>query len=123
MENHLLQAAPQAAPRALDAAFHALANPTRRAIVSRLLRGPAPTKELAEPFAMGLPSFLKHLKVLEESGLIRTHKEGRVRTCEVQMDQLVAAERWFAEQRELWESRYRNLDDLLARLSGEPDEG
>ncbi|MFX7870391.1 metalloregulator ArsR/SmtB family transcription factor, partial [Acinetobacter baumannii] len=65
----------------LDAAFHALADPTRRAIVSRLTKGSASVKELAEPFDMGLPSFMKHLSILEKDGLIRTEKVGRVRTC------------------------------------------
>ena len=68
----------------LDAAFHALADPTRRAVVSRLARGPAPVKELAEPFGMGLPAFMKHLGILERDGLIRTEKVGRVRTCRIE---------------------------------------
>ena len=106
----------------LDTAFHALADPTRRAVVSRLMRGPAPVKELARPFAMGLPSFLKHLKILEESGLVVSRKEGRVRTCEVRADRLAAVERWFDEQRAVWASRYGNLDNLLMSLGGEKDE-
>ena len=108
--------------QSLDAAFHALADPTRRAVVSRLMRGSAPVKELAAPFGMGLPSFLKHLKILEDSGLITSRKEGRVRTCHANTDRLTAMERWFDEQRAMWESRYRNLDNLLVNLSGEKDE-
>jgi DNA-binding transcriptional ArsR family regulator len=106
----------------LDAAFHALADPTRRMVVSRLMRGPAPVKELAKPFEMGLPSFLKHLKILEESGLITSRKEGRVRTCEVRADRLAVLEQWFDEQRVIWQSRYNNLDNLLVSLSGGKDE-
>lgn len=106
----------------LDAAFHALSDPTRRMVMSTLMRGPAPVKELAKPFEMGLPSFLKHLKILEESGLITSRKEGRVRTCEVRADRLAAVERWFEEQRAIWASRYDNLDNLLLSLNGENDE-
>lgn len=67
----------------LDAAFHALADPTRRAVLSRLAHGPTPVSALAQPFAMGLPAFLKHLRVLEQDGLIITEKTGRVRTCRI----------------------------------------
>ena len=78
----------------LDAAFHALADPTRRAVVSRLTQGPASVKELAAPFDMGLPSFLKHLRVLEKDGLISSNKAGRVRTCRVNTESLAAAKSW-----------------------------
>lgn len=94
---------------ALDSVFHALADPTRRAVVSRLLGGGAPVKRLAEPFAMGLPAFLKHLTVLESSGLIRTEKLGRVRTCHINADRLAAAEGWLCEQRAIWEGRTDRL--------------
>jgi DNA-binding transcriptional ArsR family regulator len=97
----------------LDAAFHALADPTRRAVLSRLTRGPAPVKELAEPFAMGLPSFMKHLRVLEQDGLIGSEKIGRVRTCWVNTEKLAAAESWLSEQRELWQSRTDRLADYV----------
>jgi len=107
---------------ALDTTFHALADPTRRKVMSRLMRGPAPVKELAAPFTMGLPSFLKHLKILEESGLIVSLKEGRVRTCHACPEKLAAAERWFDEQRALWKSRYEKLDNLLVQLTGENNE-
>jgi len=106
----------------LDLTFHALSDPTRRVVMSRLMRGPAPVKELAAPFKMGLPSFLKHVKILEESGLIVSRKEGRVRTCHACPDRLAAAEQWFDEQRALWKSRYDNLDNLLIQLSGENNE-
>jgi DNA-binding transcriptional ArsR family regulator len=104
---------------ALDSVFHALADPTRRAVVQRLSRGTATVSELAEPFEMALPSFMKHLSVLERSNLIVSRKIGRVRTCEVKQENLAAAERWFEEQRNLWKNRYQNLDGLLAKLSGD----
>ena len=97
----------------LDAAFHALADPTRRAVLSRLMQGPAPVKELAAPFDMGLPSFMKHLRVLEADGLIRSEKTGRVRTCRVNAEKLAAAEAWLAEQRRLWQGRTDRLADYV----------
>lgn len=106
----------------LDGAFHALADPTRRAVLHRLGKGPATVSELAEPFDMALPSFMKHVRVLEETGLIRSNKVGRIRTCILMRKNLMAAERWFAEQRETWASRYNNLDDLLEQLQGEDHE-
>lgn len=93
----------------LDTVFHALADPTRRAVISRLLGGAAPVKRLAEPFAMGLPAFLKHLTVLETSGLIRSEKQGRVRTCHINEDRLAAAESWLSEQRAIWQGRTDRL--------------
>ena len=102
MENHSIP---------LDAAFHALADPTRRAVVSRLTAGPASVKTLAEPFAIGLPAFLKHLRVLESSGLVETRKRGRTRTCRIRAQRLHEAETWLAEQRALWEA----ATDRLAR--------
>ncbi|AJY46633.1 ArsR/SmtB family transcription factor [Martelella endophytica] len=100
----------------LDHVFHALSDPTRRAVVARLVGGPATVKDLAEPFAMALPSFLKHISVLESAQLISCNKKGRVRTCSVDRERLVAAERWFEEQNRVWQSRYANLDNLLAKL-------
>lgn len=100
----------------LDGVFHALADPTRRAVIQRLGRGAATVGELAAPFDMALPSFMKHLGVLERSKLIVTKKHGRVRTCELEQKQLATAERWFDEQRRTWESRYDNLDELLRRM-------
>src|SRR3546814_12140976 len=75
-------------PAPLDAVFHSLADPTRRAVVTRLLQGEAPVKQLAQPFAIGLPAFLKHLAVLEGAGLIRSEKRGRVRTCRIDAERL-----------------------------------
>jgi DNA-binding transcriptional ArsR family regulator len=88
----------------LSSAFHALSDATRRAVLSRLTRGPATVKELAEPFDMGLPAFLKHVRVLEESGLIATEKNGRVRTCQIQTKRLSDAEAWLSEQRAYWQA-------------------
>jgi DNA-binding transcriptional ArsR family regulator len=98
---------------ALDLTFHALSDPTRRAVLNRLMQGPAPVKELAAPFEMGLPSFMKHLRVLEDSGLIRSEKAGRVRTCRVEAKQLAAAESWLSEQRMLWEAQTDRLADYV----------
>ncbi len=97
----------------LDAAFHALADPTRRAVVGRLTKGPAAVTELAAPFAMGLPSFMKHLRVLEQDGLISSEKIGRVRTCRVNTAHLTAAETWLSEQREVWQARTDRLADYV----------
>ncbi|KZB62597.1 helix-turn-helix transcriptional regulator [Thalassospira sp. MCCC 1A02491] len=106
----------------LDTIFHALADPTRRAVVQRLVKGPAPVTELAAPYDMALPSFMKHLNVLEQAGLITSSKQGRVRTCSFNPDKLEAAEKWFDEQRALWASRFDNLDTLLTSLQGGNDE-
>jgi len=103
----------------LNDIFHALADPTRRSVIARLGSGAASIKELAEPFGLGLPSFLMHIKVLESSGLIASEKVGRVRTCKLRRGNLTAAEKWFDKQRAAWESRYKNLDNLLTTLKGE----
>jgi len=97
----------------LDAAFHSLADPTRRAVISRLTRGPAAVKELAAPFDMGLPAFMKHLSVLERDGLIASEKVGRVRTCRVRPERLAVAESWLSEQRQLWQARTDRLADYV----------
>lgn len=107
---------------ALDSIFHALADPTRRAVIQRLGRGPATVGELAEPFAMALPSFMKHVGILERTGLVRSRKRGRIRTCTLEKKNFAAAERWFADQRSMWASRYQNLDSLLESLNGEDRE-
>lgn len=99
---------------ALDRVFHALADPSRRAMVERLTRAPASVSELAEPFDMTLAAVVQHLKVLEDSGLVRTAKVGRVRTCRIDPKILASAEDWFSKRRALWESRLDRLGDLLA---------
>ena len=97
----------------LNSVFHALADPTRRAVIHRLGAGPASVKELARPFDMALPSFMQHLRVLEDSGLVRSKKKGRVRTCAIRQKELVKAERWLSKQRALWERRLDRLDTYL----------
>jgi len=103
---------------ALDSRFHALADPTRRAVVQRLGKGAATVSELAMPFDMALPSFMKHISVLEAAGLIASKKIGRVRTCRLRSEKLAAVEKWLGDQRAIWESRYNNLDSLLAETKG-----
>jgi DNA-binding transcriptional ArsR family regulator len=100
----------------LDRVFRALGDPTRRAVLRRLSRGPAPVSELARPFDMALPSFTQHLAVLEGCGLIRSRKSGRVRTVQLVPQPLQAAEDWMAEQRALWERRLDQLGDFLKDL-------
>lgn len=104
---------------ALDNVFHALADPTRRAVIHRLGEGPASVSELAEPFDMALPSFMKHIYVLEDSGLIQSKKIGRVRTCQINPNKLVAAEAWIAEQRAWWEGRSDRLVDYVEKLNSQ----
>jgi len=110
-----------AAPTALDETFHALADPTRRAVVQALGRGPASVSELARPFAMALPSFLQHLRVLEDTGLVTTAKAGRVRTCTLRTEQLAVAEDWLEAQRDLWTRRLDQLDRLILTLKDTKD--
>ena len=100
-------------PERLNDIFQALADPTRRAVLGRLGRGPASISELAKPFDMALPSFMKHVRFLEDSGWIRTRKEGRVRTCTIEKKAFTAADAWLSEQRALWEARFDRLDALL----------
>lgn len=97
----------------IDMAFQALGDPTRRAVVERLARGPASVSELAAPLAMSLPSVMQHLAVLEAGGLIRSEKVGRVRTCHIQPRALQAAERWINERRQMWERSFDRLGAFL----------
>jgi len=101
----------------LDLVFHALADPTRRQIVDRLSQGPASVSALREPLAMSMPAVMQHLKVLEASGLVRSEKTGRVRTCHVDAAVLGSAEQWIAGRRATWARRL----DRLGRLLGEQD--
>ena len=100
----------------LDRTFQALGDPTRRAIVERLAAGPATVSELAAPLPMSLPAVMLHLKVLQESGLVVSEKQGRVRTCRIDPLKLSQAERWVSERRQTWEAR---LDRLGAFLDSE----
>lgn len=95
----------------LDQAFSALADPTRRAVVEQLARGPAPVSALALPFDIALPTFMRHLKVLEDCGLVRSVKKGRVRTCHIEAAPLMELQGWLEWQRRTWEGR---LDRLAA---------
>ena len=109
---------------ALDLAFQALADPTRRGMVAQLSRGPASVSELARPLTISLPAVLQHLQMLEASGLVRSEKKGRVRTCRIEPGALESAEGWIAEQRALWEGRLDRLEDYLATLKDkEADNG
>lgn len=103
-------------PESVDAVFHALAHPSRRAVVARLGSGPAAVGELARPFDMALPTFCQHLRVLERAGIVRSRKRGRVRTYELAPARLAEAESWLADQRHHWEARLDRLDALLLTL-------
>ena len=100
-------------PERLNGIFQALADPTRRAVLGRLGRGPASISDLAKPFDMALPSFMKHIHLLEESGWIRTRKQGRVRTCAIEKKPFAAVEAWLSEQRALWEGRTDRLEQFV----------
>jgi DNA-binding transcriptional ArsR family regulator len=100
----------------VDDVFRALADPTRRHVVERLARSPASVSELAAPIDMALPSFLQHLNVLEESGLVHSKKVGRVRTYELTTRRLKLAEDWLTRQRAMWERRLDQLDEYLLKL-------
>jgi DNA-binding transcriptional ArsR family regulator len=91
--------------RQLNGIFQAIADPTRRAVLGRLASGPTSVSDLARPFNMALPSFMQHIRLLEESGWIRTRKVGRVRICAIEEEPLTAVERWLSEQRAVWEGR------------------
>ena len=100
----------------LDTLFQALSDPTRRAVLDRLGQGPASMTELASRFDMALPSFFRHLKVLEEAELVRSRKEGRVRTFRIVPSRMAAAEEWLAAHRRLWERRLDQLDRYAISL-------
>jgi len=104
----------------LDLLFHALADPARRAMVERLSRGPASVSELARPLPMSLPAVVQHLRLLEASGLVRSEKAGRVRTCRIEPAALRTAERWIADRKTSWESRLDRLGDFLAAQPEDP---
>jgi DNA-binding transcriptional ArsR family regulator len=99
----------------LSDVFQAFADPTRRAVLRRLGAGPASVSDLADPFDMALPSFMKHIRFLEGSGLIRTRKQGRVRTCEIDKSRFAAAEAWLCEQRAMWEARADRLERFVTK--------
>jgi DNA-binding transcriptional ArsR family regulator len=105
---------------ALDVVFQALADPSRRMMVERLSRGPASVSDLAQPLDMSLPAVMQHLQVLESSGLVRSEKTGRVRTCRIEPKVLATAEGWFAKRRASWERRFDRLEALLAEEDAAP---
>jgi DNA-binding transcriptional ArsR family regulator len=104
----------------LDLVFQALADPTRRGMVERLSRGPASVSQLAQPLEMTLSAVVQHLAVLEASGLVRSEKAGRVRTCRVEPAALRTAEAWIAQRRATWERRLDRLGDYLAQDGDQP---
>ncbi len=103
----------------LDSFFAAMSDPTRRAVIERLTQGPAPVSELHAPHDIALPTFLKHLKVLEASGLVRSEKKGRVRTVHIEAAPLAEAENWLNRQRRIWEARLDRLTLLAERIERE----
>lgn len=103
----------------LDTFFGAIADPTRRAVIERLARGPAPVSELHAPHDIALPTFMKHLKVLEAAGLVRSEKKGRVRTVHIEAAPLAEAEHWLSRQRRIWEGRLDRLQLLAEQLERE----
>jgi DNA-binding transcriptional ArsR family regulator len=102
----------------LDVVFHALADPSRRSIVERLFLGSATVTDLAAPLPMSMPAVLQHLRVLEESGLVRSRKVGRTRTCSIEIEALQPVERWIEERRSSWERRLDRLGAYLADDDG-----
>ena len=106
----------------LDRVFQALGDPTRRAVLERLSSGSAPVSELAQPFNMALPSFLQHLSMLENCGLVQSCKTGRVRTYKLVPQSLQVAESWITEQRTIWNSRLEQLDDYLLTIKDNKQE-
>ena len=103
----------------LDLAFQALADPTRRGMLARLSRGPASVTELARPLEISLPAVLQHLHSLEASGLVRSEKKGRVRTCSLEPEALATAESWITRQRTEWEARIDRFEDHVMKLKHE----
>ena len=103
----------------LSLLFHALSDPTRRALLTRLAAGPAPVTELAGPTGLRLPTVMRHLSVLEEAGLIATAKDGRVRTCALVPEAMAPMRTWLDAQRDIWESRLDRLDDYVTKLMKE----
>ncbi len=103
----------------LDATFAALADPTGRACLARLADGDASVMELAEPFAVSQPAISKHLRVLENAGLISRSREGQKRPCRLEPEPLEAANAWLERYREIWEQNYARLDDLLEIMKQE----
>jgi DNA-binding transcriptional ArsR family regulator len=109
-------------PQPLDLAFQALSDPGRRAMVERLSFGPASVSELAKPLPMTLSAVVQHLKILEDAGLVKSRKVGRVRTCTLEVRVMTEVERWIAERKRFWELQYDQLEAYLARTDPEKDQ-
>ncbi len=103
----------------LSLLFHALSDPTRRMMLSRLALGPAAVSALAGPTGLRLPTIMRHLAVLEEAGLVATQKDGRVRSCALVPEALAPVRDWLEEQRAIWEARLDRLDDYVMTLMQE----
>src|SRR5829696_1519293 len=103
----------------LNGIFQAIGDPTRRAVLGQLGGGPASVSDLAKPFDMALPSFMQHIRLLEESGWIRTRKVGRVRICTIEEQPFTTVDRWLSEQRALWEGRTDRLQQFVETLNVE----
>ncbi|MBU2991858.1 metalloregulator ArsR/SmtB family transcription factor [Octadecabacter sp. 1_MG-2023] len=101
----------------LDSSFSALSDPTRRAVIERLVNGPASVSDLASPHDMALPTFMRHLKVLEDSGLVRSVKKGRVRTCHIEAAPLMELQGWLEWQRRVWDQRLDRLTTLAEHIN------
>lgn len=110
---------PAAGTPPIDVVFHALSDANRRAMIDRLLDGPASVSELGRPLGISLPAVVQHLHVLEAGGVVRSHKVGRVRTCEIEPRALSTAERWISERRATWEARLDRLGGFLAQATDE----
>ena len=100
--------------------FQALGDPTRRELVDRLAQGPASVSELAAPLPISMPAVLQHLRALEDCGLVRSEKVGRVRTCHLELKMLNTAQTWIQARKAMWERRLDRLDAFLATLPPEP---
>jgi DNA-binding transcriptional ArsR family regulator len=117
----MLQYSPTSPEPPVEVVFHALSDANRRAMIDRLLDGPASVSELARPLRISLPAVVQHLHILEDSGVVRSHKVGRVRTCEIEPVALSVAERWIGERRAAWEARLDRLGEFLATQSDESE--
>jgi DNA-binding transcriptional ArsR family regulator len=107
----------------LDRVFHALSDPSRRLMVERLSLGPASVSELAKPLSMSLAAVVQHVQVLEASGLVRSHKTGRTRTCSIQAAAMRSAEQWISDRRTRWERNLDRLGEYLKESAGSPEAG
>ena len=101
----------------LDRVFHSLSDGTRRAVIAQLAAGPASISDLAQRHQMALPSFMKHIRVLEASEMVISRKSGRVRMCQLRPDALIAAQSWLEHERRIWESRLDRLDSFVETLA------